>query len=163
MSAKGGRPRKPTHLKIVEGNPGKRPLNQNEPKPKPLLPSCPNWLNKDAKAMWRRLAKKLNDLGLLTEIDGEAFTAACQSYGVWVECEKILIEKGRVMVIERVNKSGDSIGEYEQQRPEVSIGNTALKNFKGFCSEFGLSPSARSGIQVNQDDGGIEFEGLLSG
>jgi len=28
-----GRKPKPTALKIIEGNPGKRPLNKNEPKP----------------------------------------------------------------------------------------------------------------------------------
>ena len=40
---------KPTKLKILEGNPGKRPLNLNEPKPKQVVPKCPDWLMDDAR------------------------------------------------------------------------------------------------------------------
>lgn len=36
-----GRPPKPTAIKELEGNPGKRPLNKNEPKPKQTAPKCP--------------------------------------------------------------------------------------------------------------------------
>ena len=45
MAHAGGRPPKPTYLKVLEGNPGKRPLNENEPKPKPSAPKCPAWLS----------------------------------------------------------------------------------------------------------------------
>jgi hypothetical protein len=31
----------PTALKVVMGNPGKRPLNHLEPKPRLAVPSCP--------------------------------------------------------------------------------------------------------------------------
>lgn len=47
-----GRPPKPTAIKELEGNPGKRPLNKNEPKkPKQGAPKCPSWLEPDAKGM----------------------------------------------------------------------------------------------------------------
>lgn len=48
-----GRKNTPTQLKVLNGNPGKRPLNQNEPKPKPVMPECPSWLNGYAKKMRR--------------------------------------------------------------------------------------------------------------
>lgn len=32
MAHAGGRPPKPTYLKVLEGNPGRRPINENEPK-----------------------------------------------------------------------------------------------------------------------------------
>jgi hypothetical protein len=32
-----GRKPKPTYLKLLNGNPGKRPLNEQEPKPQPAL------------------------------------------------------------------------------------------------------------------------------
>lgn len=41
MAIRGKKP-KPTNLKILEGNPGKRPLNLNEPKPIPIAPECPD-------------------------------------------------------------------------------------------------------------------------
>jgi hypothetical protein len=39
-----GRPPKPTALKVFEGNPGKRDLNNQEPQPKKGAPSCPKTL-----------------------------------------------------------------------------------------------------------------------
>jgi len=51
-----GRKRKPTVLKVLEGNPGKRPLNKNGPKPKPVAPKTPKHLNSVAKKEWKRVA-----------------------------------------------------------------------------------------------------------
>lgn len=36
---------KPTALKVIEGNPRKRPLNQREPKPVLSIPTCPAHLS----------------------------------------------------------------------------------------------------------------------
>jgi hypothetical protein len=36
-----GRRPKPTRLKVLTGNPGKRPLNMDEPQPEPAIPDCP--------------------------------------------------------------------------------------------------------------------------
>lgn len=38
---------------------------------------------------------------------------------------------------------------YIQQVPQVSIAQTYLKVMKDFCSEFGLTPAARTRIQVD--------------
>ena len=48
MAITGPKP-KPTAIKILEGNPGKRPLNLNEPKPLQIAPECPDWLLDEAK------------------------------------------------------------------------------------------------------------------
>lgn len=71
--AQRGRKPKPTAVKQLEGNPGKRQLNANEPKPAARAPSCPKWLEDDAKKEWRRLAKQMEQLGILTEVDMAAF------------------------------------------------------------------------------------------
>lgn len=54
--AQRGRKPKPTALKVLEGNPGKRQLNVVEPKPRNKAPKCPAWLDAEAKKEWRRLA-----------------------------------------------------------------------------------------------------------
>ena len=64
-----GRKPIPTELKIIRGNPGKRPLNDREAMPKVKLPPVPSYLNKRAKAEWRRMGKRLFDAGLMTELD----------------------------------------------------------------------------------------------
>ena len=64
--AQRGRKPKPTAIKELEGNPGKRPLNKNEPKPEKTAPKCPTWLDKEAKKEWRRMSKSLEAIGILT-------------------------------------------------------------------------------------------------
>ena len=154
-----GRKSKPTQLKVLEGNPGKRPLNKHEPKPIPVAPKPPGWLAPAAKKMWKHLAPQLETLGLLTAIDGPAMEAVCQSYATWVECEKFVKNNGFTIEIQKENDKGEIYTSYLQQRPEVSIGNKALHAFKAFCSEFGLTPSSRSKINTKpfeEDDDPME-------
>ena len=79
-----GRKPKPTHLKVLEGNPGRRPINGAEPKPAGDLPTCPAHLGPSAKAEWKRLARDLNRIGLLTMADRAALAVYCQSWGRWM-------------------------------------------------------------------------------
>lgn len=67
--AQRGRKPKPTALKELEGNPGRRPLNGAEPKPERKAPRCPSWLEEEAKKEWRRMGRILEQMGLLTEMD----------------------------------------------------------------------------------------------
>lgn len=133
-----GRPPKPTNLKVLEGNPGKRPLPVNEPKPKPIPPKCPAWMAIEGKKLWKKLMPELERLGLMTTVDGAAFEAVCQNYATWVKCEKHLKKHGLTMEVE--TRGG---GIYEMQRPEVSIGQKSLKSVHTFMVEFGLTPAAR--------------------
>ena len=71
--AQRGRKPIPTAIKELEGNPGKRALNIKEPKPKRKAPKCPTWLDNEAKKEWKRTAKQLEQLGILTEVDMAAF------------------------------------------------------------------------------------------
>ena len=89
MAQKGRKP-KPTSLKILEGNPGKRPLPKNEIQPKKKAPRCPSWLEEDAKKEWKRMGKVLEGLGLLTDMDMMAFAGYCQAYARWKEAEVFL-------------------------------------------------------------------------
>jgi len=138
LSITGPKP-KPTALKILEGNPGKRPLNLNEPKPLRIAPKCPDWLLEEAKKEWKRFTPELERLGLLTRIDRVAFIGYCQNYAIYIETEKYLKENGRVMK----TKSGAI-----KTRPEVYIANNALKFVRSFASEFGLTPSSRGRIYL---------------
>ena len=54
MATRGRKP-KPTALKALEGNPGKRPLNEHEPVPPKATLRCPAWLEAEAKKEWKRL------------------------------------------------------------------------------------------------------------
>jgi len=132
-----GRKPLPTYLRLLAGNPGKRPLNVNEPKPRASIPRCPVHLNAEAKAEWRRMARRLHGLGVLTEVDGTAFALYCQAYGRWVQAEQKLSEFGTVIK----GPNGMPV-----QSPYLSIANRAMDQMRSLLSEFGMTPSSRSRI-----------------
>ena len=47
-----GPPPKPTRIRLLQGNPSKRPINKREPKPPDGSPRCPAWLSPEAKRTW---------------------------------------------------------------------------------------------------------------
>ena len=113
-----GRKPKPTALKIIEGNPGKRPIRGSEPKPLATQPSCPAHLSPTAKAEWKRLAQTLNRVGLLTQADRAALAAYCQAYGRWVEAERKLAETPTLL---------KTPAGYVQPSPWLGIANKQLE------------------------------------
>ena len=135
--AQTGRKPKPTAIKKLEGNPGKRRLNEQEPIPDKKAPKCPMWLEPEAKKEWRRTAKRLEVLGILTEVDMAAFAGYCQAFARWKEAEEFISKHGTIVK----TPSG-----YWQQVPQVPIAQTYLKIMHKFCEQFGLTPSARSRI-----------------
>lgn len=153
--AQRGRKPKPTAIKELEGNPGKRQLNNNEPKPKPKAPPCPKWLEEEAKIEWRRLAKQMEQLGILTEVDMAAFAGYCQAYARWKAAEEFITNHGAIVK----TPSG-----YWQQVPQVSIAQQYLKQMSKFCEQFGLTPASRSRIVTENvaDSSDDTMEQLLS-
>ena len=141
MATRGRKPT-PTAIKELEGNPGKRPLNQNEPKPKKTAPSCPKWLDKEAKKEWRRLAAKMEQMGVLSEVDMAAFAGYCQCYARWKENGSLVR-----------TPSG-----YWQQVPQVSIAQQYMKQMERFAEQFGLTPASRSRLIADDGNGGVKDE-----
>lgn len=136
---------KPDELKRLQGNPGKRPLNNNAPKyPKfdiDDLPTPPSWLNTPAKKEWKRLIPILHQVGVLSKADTGAMAAYCQAFGEFVEATKLVKAKGYTTVTDKGNVV---------RRPEVGIANTAMKLMVSIAREFGMTPSARSNVDVEK-------------
>nr|DAH06881.1 MAG TPA: terminase small subunit [Caudoviricetes sp.] len=154
--AQRGRKPTPTAIKELEGNPGKRQLNTKEPRPQAKAPSCPKWLEDDAKKEWRRLAKQMEQLGILTEVDMAAFAGYCQAYARWKTAEEFISKHGSIVK----TPSG-----YWQQVPQVSIAQQYMKQMGKFCEQFGLTPASRSRIiaEVKQGECIDEMDRLLGG
>ena len=155
MATRGRKPT-PTAIKELEGNPGKRKLNNQEPKPDRKAPSCPQWLDQEAKKEWKRLARKREMMGILTEVDRAAFAGYCQAYARWKEAEEFISQHGTIVK----TPSG-----YWQQVPQVSIAQTYLKVMNRFAEQFGLTPASRSRIVADSTGGSgyDEMEDLLGG
>ena len=134
-----GRRPKPTNLKLLHGNPGKRPIGPNEPKPAVEIPSVPDHLNEVAKLEWNRVGEKLARLGLVTELDRAALAAYCCEYARWVEAEEALKKTGTVV---------RSPNGYPILSPYWTVSNRALEHMKSFLIEFGLTPASRARLSV---------------
>lgn len=143
---KGRRP-KPASLKRLAGNPGKRRLNLDEPRPGGRA-RCPNHLSREAKREWRRLAPELERLGLLTSIDRAALAAYCSCWAIAVEAEKEISELGAVIIDEK----GRAL-----KNPAVNIVRDMWAQMRLYEVEFGMTPSARSRIHVPGAETGNPF------
>lgn len=147
-----GRPPKPTNLKILEGNPGKRRLNTNEPKPLSIAPTRPEWLAPEAKRMWSYLAPKLTALGLLTEVDRLDFAMLCQHWADYVDAVKDLRENGWSFSTDKG---------YEGPRSSVGKMHKASEKIAMLGAKFGLSPSDRARLSLPEQKAADPFEEFL--
>ena len=136
-----GRPRKPSALRLVHGTRDKH-KNKNEPMPKGKA-KCPTWLNAKAKTVWKNMAKQLDQLGLLTEIDQHAFAVYCQSYIELIEAENELLENGKT----QTTKDG-----FVRKSPWLSVRDEAHKRMMQIGGQFGFTPASRTRIDVKPPD-----------
>jgi P27 family predicted phage terminase small subunit len=141
-----GRKPKPTHIKIVTGNPGRRPLNTSEPTPLQAIPDCPEHITGLAREEWERMAEDLFECGLLTVIDRVALEGYCVAYARWVDAEEA-IKKHGVLV-----KSPNG---FPMQSPLLAIANKAMAQLRGYLAEFGMTPSSRSRITATPPNTGV--------
>ena len=134
-----GRRPKPTRMKVLTGNPGKRPLNEHEPRPIPVVPDCPPELGLAAQREWARLVGELSSLNMITKLDRAALATYCGAYALWAEATEA-IQKFGAMV-----KSPTG---YPMQSPYISIANRQAEIMMRIASEFGFTPASRSRISV---------------
>lgn len=118
--AKRGRKPKPTNLKLVTGNPGKRELPEDEVDPGGE-PTPPESVMKEdhVLAIWDQYAPMLTELGVLTQADSHTFSVWCH---LAAEFEKY--------------PNGMSASKISQMR--------------ALASEFGLNPSSRARLPVRK-------------
>ena len=135
---------KPTELKVIEGNPGKRPLNDREPKPVSGPPACPSWLPKTAKSEWRRVIKELSALGLVHKMDRAVLEGYVYWYSEWRRLADYLAENDLVVEI----FDDDGLLKEVRKRPQVIECREAFKQMKACAAEFGMGPASRSRVSV---------------
>ena len=139
-----GRKPKPTALKKLAGNPGRRPLNELEPKPGPADPKVPRGkLPPEAQKLWKDLAPKLAALGVLTDVDLPAFEMLCIHYALARDAFKLVNELGMFV------KDRDG---QPRKNPALQLYRDNSMAFKAYLLEFGLTPSSRSKIEAGPLD-----------
>ena len=135
-------PSVPTALKIVRGNPGRRPLPEGEPMP-PVpqrVPSPPAELSDSAKKIWRAQGRVLLKTGILTEIDAPMLAAVCIPYDNMLRCSGKMAElKANPWMV----KDG-----VIAMNPLVRVMYESMDRFMRASAEFGMSPASRTRVKV---------------
>lgn len=149
-----GRKTKPSALKELEGNPGKRALNKHEPKPETAIPDCPPVLAGPARTEWKRITAQLEKLKVIALVDRGALAAYCMAWGDVVKATNKLKKEGEVIISEKG-------GMY--QNPWVSIRNSAMDRMVKISAEFGMTPSSRARVKVETPTEEDEMAGFLFG
>jgi P27 family predicted phage terminase small subunit len=148
-----GRKPKPSLIKLLDGNPGKRPVNEREPAPIPGTPDPPEWLDAEAKAEWARVVLDLQAMGLLSRADRPAIAAYCTVWSRWVEAEAMVKKFGSIV------KSPEK--GFPMKSPYLSIADQAMEAMRKYLVEFGLTPSSRGRIKVPDSEAGDEFDRFM--
>jgi P27 family predicted phage terminase small subunit len=148
-----GRKPKPTALKEVAGNPGKRKLNRDEPRPELGRPSCPLHIetNATAKAEWDAIIPQLEQMGVLAKIDRAALAAYCMCYARWIQAEGEVTVRGLLVEEPIINSEGELVGTKVKKNPAVTIAKDEKSQMRAFLALFGMDPSSRSRLRVGKE------------
>ncbi len=136
---RGAKP-KATVLKLITGNPGRRPLNPKEAKPPAVVPDPPEMIKGAALDEWKRVTPLLADVGLIAKLDRAIIAAYCMAWARWIDCERMLETTG--LIVKAPNG-------YPMYSPYLSASNKALDQVRQLSEQIGLSGSSRSRIKTN--------------
>lgn len=137
MGERGPQPT-PTEVKRRAGNPGKRPLNENEPKPQLGAPNRPEFRDEVAEAAWEVLCHDMAKMSTLAQSDGLIIELCADAVSRHREAR--LAMDGQELMLD-----GPKGGKY--MNPLVCIERTYAKAVEGYVKALGLTPTARSNVQ----------------
>lgn len=141
---KRGPAKKPTALRLLEGNPGHLPINPREPMPPRSGIVKPAWLGQVASEHWDEHFDVLDRIGVFTRVDSATFARYCDLWEKWKAARDFITDKGTCYPIK--NFEGEVIG--LQRYPQMNDYNQLSQQITRLEQEFGMTPSSRTGIQT---------------
>jgi P27 family predicted phage terminase small subunit len=146
---------KPNVLKLLQGNPGKRPLNLADGvNPRVEIPSAPAHLGKEARKEWKRVTPLLEELGLISGLDRAALGLYCQAVGRLTELETAFNAKVAAHVADGKDYAeavyqvshGLTPNGFAQQSVLFQLLRAHREEVNRYLAHFGLSPAARARV-----------------
>jgi P27 family predicted phage terminase small subunit len=158
MSSRGRRP-KPTAVKELAGNPGHRPLNTSEPKPRASRARTPNGLGHEGGRFWRKYAPALAALGVLTEVDEPALRMAAEHYELALRAARELRQgvlipapdgasEQTVLTGLLIKDADDNL----RKNPLLQVLRDQSAALRSYLTEFGMTPAARAKLHVQEEE-----------
>jgi P27 family predicted phage terminase small subunit len=141
MATRGPRP-KPAHLKLIAGNPGKRPIGV-EPVAIGELPDAPDWLTPDQRTEYEWLREHA-PAGLLKQIDRGPAIVAAASFAAFVAGARVV----------------GTVGPLYRDRDGTARANPAGKEMRQYAAlalrayaELGITPTGRARLATHAASG----------
>jgi P27 family predicted phage terminase small subunit len=145
------RPRKPTSLKLLDGDRKDR-IPADEPQSPMGLGEPPAWLDADARLAWDRVAALLEPMNVATRADSEAIATYAVAYSTWRRALARVDAEGLTLETESTTKP----------HPCLGIAREAQRQMNRIFSRFGLTPADRACLHVQgrpEDDALMAFFG----
>ena len=148
-----GPQKKPSTLNELHGNPGKRKINNREPRPDPLtkMPYAPLYFNKRARDFWHKVGRRLIDVNILTAIDLPAFETYCYTFEIMRTAADRIANDGGEMRLSDLSPHGE-----KKLSHLWKIYKQAAAEVKSWSSHFGLTAGTRPNIRVYGKGSGEE-------
>tara|TARA_R100000808_G_scaffold21781_1_gene47135 strand:+ start:651 stop:1139 length:489 start_codon:yes stop_codon:yes gene_type:complete len=128
----------------------------NQPKPPTGTPTCPRYLSRIAKAEWRHVVELLKKMNVISLADKSALTMYCQTYSEWRKSVEMCEQYGAWNVVKKPDGSVDT-KRHEWDR----VRERTAEACRRWLTEFGLTPSARARLQVEENTAD-EFDAFIS-
>jgi P27 family predicted phage terminase small subunit len=159
-----GRRPKPTRLKLLEGNPGGRPINKNEPEPERGIPAIPEWLKAFPVAVdeWERESEILDGMGVMTLAEAGTLAMRCYLASQIQEMALEIKDEGRVAYTSRMDSLGNEIMDAKANPKCIQLKNI-ITEYRQNGSLLGLDPASRPRLTVDPKDKKNKFQGLIGG
>jgi P27 family predicted phage terminase small subunit len=127
----------PTKLRVLRGNPGRRPIPEG-PEPEPGLPVQPEGMSDAARAIWDRIIRDYGSTGVLTGVDTDALRVYCEAVVRYEHAAQLLEQSGPLV---RGARGGDLV-----KNPLHQVVRDNADLVRAFARELGFTPSARSAL-----------------
>lgn len=141
-------PRKPSHLRAVEGNPSHaRPINHDEPMPTKGFYPAPDYFSEQEKKWYEDMCNELTKWGVITVMDSRAVEMMITAYSEYRQLREEVAIEG--YTIKTQNMHGELT---TKANPAVSMMSDAWRRFRGMATEFGMTPASRSKVTAKTDE-----------
>lgn len=137
-----GRIAKPTALKLIAGNPGKRALNKREPKPIGR-PSPPENMTTLGEIVWKRLIASMPQ-SVWSAADSLLLATYCEAAAQWSEATSYFRDGGERVVS---GSTGQPI-----MSPWIKIQSDSARQMLQIGARLGLDPAARQSLNIGEDE-----------
>ncbi|WP_312774431.1 phage terminase small subunit P27 family [Atlantibacter hermannii] len=144
-----GPPKTPTHLALVKGNPSKRAINKNEPKPPAGVPPTPKHFDKQGKYWFKRMAEELNTIGVISLLDARALELLVEAYTEYRHHCDTLEREGYTYAVysdEEPDEGKEREIRMVKAHPAAIMKADAWKRIRAMLAEFGMTPASRAKV-----------------